>query len=88
MGYVATQPICWSVLIVSPTVWHWGPPRRQALCTHPAHLWATSDFVPLFGHSPDGKGYVATSPTCGPLLGPMLILLPALKLWGPRTRKG
>ena len=24
----------------------WGPPRWQGLCSHPAHLWATSDFIP------------------------------------------
>ena len=24
----------------------WGPPRRQGLCRHLVHLWATSDFAP------------------------------------------
>ena len=33
---------------------------------------------------PGGRGYVATRPTCGPLL----ILSPALKRWGPPTRQG
>ena len=33
---------------------------------------------------PGGKGYVATLPTCGPLL----ILLPALKRWGSPIRQG
>ena len=25
---------------------HWGPPRRQGLGSHYAHMWATSDFAP------------------------------------------
>ena len=24
----------------------WGPPRRQGLCSHLAHLWATFDAAP------------------------------------------
>ena len=28
-----------------------GPHRQQGLCSHPAHLWATSDFVPCSGAS-------------------------------------
>ena len=40
------QPFCGPPLILSPTLKHWGTPRRQGLCSHPAHLWATSDFVP------------------------------------------
>ena len=58
--------------------------KRQGLCSHPAHLWATSDFVPrseVLGTPLGGTGYVATKPTCGPLL----ILTPTLKRWAPKT---
>ena len=34
------------LLLLSPAVKRLGPPRRQGLCSHPAHLWAYSDFVP------------------------------------------
>ena len=44
-GYVATGPICRPHLTLSPALKHWGPPRRRGLCSHWAHLWATSDFV-------------------------------------------
>ena len=41
--------------------------------------------VPRSGEDPPGfRGYVATLPTCGPLL----ILAPALKRWGPPRRQG
>ena len=65
----------------------WGPPRRQGLCSHPADLWATSDFLPRYeelGTPPSGRGYVATEPTGGPLL----TLSPAMKRWGPPRRHG
>ena len=63
-------------LILSPTLKHRGPPRRWGLCSHGAHLWAASAFAPCFEASgtPDGRFYVATEPTCGPLL----ILAPLL----------
>ena len=33
-------------MILSPALMRWGPPTRHGLCSHLAHLWATSDFVP------------------------------------------
>ena len=30
-------------LILPPALKRCGPPRRQGLCSHLAHLWATSD---------------------------------------------
>ena len=45
-GYVATLPTCGPPLILPPALKRWGPPRRQGLCSHLAHLWATSDSAP------------------------------------------
>ena len=45
-GYVATLPTCGPLLIVPPALKRWGPPRRQGLCSHLAHLWATFDSAP------------------------------------------
>ena len=42
-GYVATLPTCGPLLILPPALKRRGPPRRQGLCSHVAHLWATSD---------------------------------------------
>ena len=97
-----------------PALKRWGPPRRQGLCSQPAHLWATSDSAPrceavrtlqaagLCSHpahlwattnfaprceavgTPGGSGYEANRPTCGPLL----ILPPAVKRWGPSRWQG
>ena len=39
-------PNCGPLVILSPTVKHHAPPRQQDLCTHGAHLRATSHFVP------------------------------------------
>ena len=33
-------------MILPSALKRWGPPRRQGLCSHPAHLWATSDSAP------------------------------------------
>ena len=44
-AYVANLPICGAILILSPALKRWGPPRRQGLCRHFAHLWGTADFV-------------------------------------------
>ena len=50
------------------------------------HLWATSDLAPRSEAVgiPNGRGYVATLPTSGPLL----ILSPALKGRGSPRRQG
>ena len=67
------------LLILSPALKRWGALRRQGLCSHLAHLWASADFAPLsqvLGTPPGSTGYVATHPSCGPLL----ILSPALSL--------
>ena len=77
----------WSTSDFAPRCEAVGTPRRQGLCSHIAHLWATSDSAPRFeavGTPPGGRGYVATLPTCGPLL----ILPRALKRWGPPTWQG
>ena len=53
-----------------PNTCHLGG-RRQGLCSHLAHLWATSDSSPCLeavGTPRGGMGYVATLPTCGPLV--------------------
>ena len=88
MGYVATLPTCGPPSILPPALKRWAPsPRRQGLCSHLAHLWATSDSAPRSeaGDTPPGdRGYVATFSTCGPLL----ILPPALKRWGSPRPQG
>ena len=64
-----------------------GNPQAAGLCSHLAHLWATSNSHPrceAVGTPPGGKGSLATLPTYGPLL----ILPPALKWWGPPRRQG
>ena len=48
MAYVATLPTCGPPLILSRAPKQWGPPRRQGLCSHLAHLWATSDSAARF----------------------------------------
>ena len=86
-GYVATLPTCGPPVILSPALKRRGPPRQQGLCSHLAHLWATSDFAPRFeavGTPPGSRGYVATLPTSGP----PVILSPALKRWGSPRRQG
>ena len=44
-GYVATRPTCGPPVILFPAVKCRVPSRRQGLCSHPAHLWATCEFV-------------------------------------------
>ena len=46
MAYVATWPIGGPLLILPPVLNRWGPPMRQGSCSHPAHLWATSNSAP------------------------------------------
>ena len=45
---MATLPTSGPLLILPPAVKRWGSPRRQRLCSHLAHKWATSDFAPRF----------------------------------------
>ena len=81
------MPTCGPLLILPPAVKRWGPPRRQGLCSHLAHLRDTSDAVPhseAVGIPPSGRGHVSTLPTWGPLM----MLPPALKRWGPPRRQG
>ena len=40
---MATLPTRDPPLILPPAPKRWGPHRRQGLCGHLAHLWATSD---------------------------------------------
>ena len=47
-GYVATLPTCGPLLIRPPTLKRWGPTRQQGSSSHLAHLWATSDFAPVY----------------------------------------
>ena len=44
--YVATLLTCGLLLVLSLAQKQRGSPRRQGLCSHLAHLWATFDFVP------------------------------------------
>ena len=81
------MPTCGPLLILPLALKRWEPPGWQGLCSHLAHLWATSDSAPrskAVGTPQGGRGYVATLPTCGPLLLPP----PALKRWGPPRRQG
>ena len=75
------------LLIPPPALKRRGSPRRQGLCSHLAHKWASFDFAPPLssGGAPQGgRGYVATVPTCGPLL-----ILPAPLKWrGSPRRQG
>ena len=45
-GYVATQPTCGALLTVSPALKRFRSTTWQGLCSHPAHLWATFNYVP------------------------------------------
>ena len=46
--YVANLPIYGPLLVLSPSLKRWGPPRWQGLCSQSAHLWVNSDLVPRF----------------------------------------
>ena len=72
------------MLILSPALRRWKPPRRHGSCSQSAHLWATANFVSRSEElgTPDSTGYVANVRTCRLLL----ILSPALKPWGPDGR--
>ena len=43
---MAHLPTCGPLLILPPDLKRWGPPRRQGLCSHLTHLWASSDLAP------------------------------------------
>ena len=45
-SHLSTLPTCGPVLILPPAVKRWGPPGRQVLFIHLAHLWATSYYAP------------------------------------------
>ena len=48
-SYVANLTTCGSLPFFSPALKCWEPPPRlQGLCSHLAHLWALSDFIPRF----------------------------------------
>ena len=54
---------------------------RQGLCSQPAHLWATCDFVSFFealGTPANSRGDVPNPPNCGPLW----FSSPAVNQWG------
>ena len=42
------MPTCEPFVILPPALKRWGTPRQQGLCSHLAHLWATSDIVARF----------------------------------------
>ena len=46
MGYVATRPTCWPILILTLALKRWGHSRRHGFCRHLSHLWATSESAP------------------------------------------
>ena len=43
---MATLPTCGPPLMPRPAQKQWGPPKRQGLCSHLAHLGANSDSAP------------------------------------------
>ena len=61
-------------------------PGLRGYVTTLAHLWATFDSPPhskAVGTPLGGKGYVATQPSCGPLV----IVPSAVRRWGPPKRQ-
>ena len=42
------MPTSGPLLIPPPALKRMGSPRRQGLCSHHAHKWATFDFAPHF----------------------------------------
>ena len=57
---VIRYPLCPHVrhFCFCPRAEHWGPPKRQGLGSHYAHMWAISAFVPVqsIGDPRDGRG--------------------------------
>ena len=74
---------CGPLPILSPAMTHGGPPRRQGLGSHYAHMWAIFAFVPVqsIWDPRESRGEVATMPTCGPFL----LLFPCRALGTPET---
>ena len=66
-SYVSTGPTSEPPLILSLDSRNGGPAKRQGLCSHPAHLWTSSAFVPCC-EALGGGNFVDTQPTCGSLL--------------------
>ena len=56
------------LLILPPALKSCGSPRRQGLCSHLAHLWATSDFAPRSGAVGTPQAVGVIYPPC-PLVG-------------------
>ena len=48
MVYVATLPTSGPRLILCAALRRRASPKRQGLCSHLAHKWATSDFIPRY----------------------------------------
>ena len=53
-GCVANLPTCGPLLILSPALRRWGPPRQQGLCSQSALLWAFTVVQP-FGAFEDSR---------------------------------
>ena len=54
-GHVAHVPTCGPLVILSPTLKRWGPPRRQGRCSQAAHMW------PPYDHCSQGLGIPETA---------------------------
>ena len=67
-GYVATLPTCGPLLILPPALRQQGSRRRQGLCSHLAHLWATFDSSPRSEAEGILQAAGVTEPPC-PLVG-------------------
>ena len=85
-GNVATLPTCRPLLILSPALRRWGSPRRRGLCSHHAHLWATSDFVPPLKRWRPPRQHGLCSHLAH--LWATSDLSPDLKRWGSPRRQG
>ena len=80
-GSLATSSTCGPLRILPPALKRWEPPLQQGLYGPVAHLSAPSNCAPCSkaAGTPRGcRGYVASRPTCGPLV----ILCLALKRSG------
>ena len=84
-GYVATHPACGPLLILSPAVKRWVPLKQQRLCSHPAHLWASCDFVTRSQAlvTPKRQGLCSHPPN----LLPTSDFVPHFEVWRPPKRR-